>query len=97
VTGGALFYAVVDDDPRVVEETLGILRRREDWADFSIDDFRARALALAGSPDEVVEQIRGYEKEGLEHITLAFLPLDDLEGAKTALDRVAHEIMPHFK
>jgi probable F420-dependent oxidoreductase len=97
ITGGALFYLVVDDDPRKIEDSLSILRRRQDWAEFSADDFRQRAIALAGSPSEVVDQIRAYEREGLEHISLAFVPLDDLDETRRSLTRVANEVMPHVK
>lgn len=97
VTGAALFYVIIDDSSDRIEEMLGILRRRDDWSQFTAEDFRARAIALAGSPDDVVQQIREYEKEGLEHITLAFLPLDDIEEARGSLTRVAEEVMPHFK
>lgn len=97
VTAGLLFYLVVDDDPRKVEDTLAILRRRADWSDFSVSDFVHRAIALAGSQDEVIDQVKAYERAGLEHVSLAFLPLDDTDAARASLRRVAEGIMPHFK
>lgn len=97
ITGGIFFYLVVDDDPQAVDRTLAILRRRADWADFTVADFVNRAIALAGSPQEIVEQIRAYQRAGLEHISLAFLPLDDIEGTRRSMTQVAEEIMPHFK
>jgi probable F420-dependent oxidoreductase len=97
VTGGALFYAIVDDSPARVDEALSILRRREDWSGYGLDDFKAKAIALAGSAAEVTEQIHEYAQQGLEHITLAFVPLDDLDGAKRSLSRFADEIIPHLR
>jgi probable F420-dependent oxidoreductase len=97
ITGAALFYAVVDDSESRIDETLSILRRREDWAGYTADDFRARAIALAGSPAAVTEQIRAYAEQGLEHITVAFLPLDDLDGARRSLTRFADEIIPNLR
>jgi len=97
ITGGALFYAVVDDSPARVDEALSILRRRADWSGFSLSDFTAKAIALAGSAAEVKEQIRAYAQQGLEHITVAFVPLDDLEGARRSLTRFAEEIIPDLR
>jgi probable F420-dependent oxidoreductase len=97
VTGGALFYAVVDDSPARVDEALSILRRRSDWAGYTLDDFKAKAIALAGSAAEVTDQIREYAAQGLEHITVAFVPLDDLDGARRSLTRFAEDIIPHLR
>jgi probable F420-dependent oxidoreductase len=96
VTGGVLVYVVLDDDPRRVDETLSILRRRADWADFTVDDFVSRAIALAGSADEVVDQIRAYERVGVEHMSIAFLPLDDIAATRRSMTAVAEKVMPHF-
>jgi probable F420-dependent oxidoreductase len=95
VTGAALFYAIVDESPARVDEALSILRRRDDWAAYRVEDFKARAIALAGSAAEVTEQIREYGRQGLEHITVAFVPLDDLDGAKRSLSRFADDIIPN--
>lgn len=97
ITAGALFYTVVDDDPSRVEAALSILRRREDWANFSVDDFRERAIALAGSPAVVVEAIKEYERQGLEHISLAVVPIDDLELARDTLRRLGEDVIGHFR
>ncbi len=97
VTGGALFYAVVDDSPARVDEALSILRRRADWSGYTLEDFRAKAIALAGSAAEVTDQIREYAARGLEHITVAFVPLDDLDGARRSLTRFADDIIPHLR
>jgi probable F420-dependent oxidoreductase len=97
VTGAILVYVVLDDDPRKVDETLSILRRRADWAEFTLADFVGRAIAVAGSAGEIVEQIRAYERVGVEHITVAFLPLDDIQASLRTMTAIAEHVMPHFK
>jgi probable F420-dependent oxidoreductase len=96
ITGGALFYAVVSEDAAIVDRALSILRRRADWAGFSIDDFRKRAIVLAGPAPDMVNYIKAYEAGGLEHITVAFLPLDDLEATRTMIDSFGTDVIPHF-
>ena len=97
ITGGALFYAIVDDAPERVDAALSILRRRADWSGYTRDDFRAKAIALAGTAAEVTDQIQEYSSRGLEHITVAFVPLDDLAGARRSLTRFAEDIIPHLR
>ncbi|MBB5790120.1 LLM class flavin-dependent oxidoreductase [Jiangella mangrovi] len=97
VTGGALFYTVVDDDPARVEAALSILRRRADWADYTVDDFRDRAIALAGSADTVADAIGEYAKQGLEHISLAVVPIDDHELTRATLRRLGEDVMGRFR
>jgi probable F420-dependent oxidoreductase len=96
ITGGALFYAIVSDDEHAIERTLSILRRREDWANFTLDDFRKRAIVLAGPPAAIVDHIKEYEEQGLEHISLAFLPLDDLDATREMITRVGTDVIPQF-
>jgi probable F420-dependent oxidoreductase len=96
IVGGALFYAVVDESASRVQETMSMLRRRDDWAHLDDEEFRRKAIVLAGPAQSLVETIKEYEKEGLEHITLAFLPLDDLAATRTMITRVADEVLPEF-
>ena len=96
ITGAALFYAIVSDDPDEIERGLAILRRREDWAGYDVDEFRRRAIVLAGSASEIVGYIKEYEAKGLEYISLAFLPIDDLEVNRRMIDTVGRDVIPHF-
>ncbi|HWM33640.1 MAG TPA: LLM class flavin-dependent oxidoreductase [Pseudolysinimonas sp.] len=95
-TAAALFYAIVTDDPDEIERGLGMLRRREDWAGYDVDEFRRRAIVLAGSANQIVDYIKEYEAAGLEHISLAFLPIDDLEATRRMIDVVGRDVIPHF-
>jgi alkanesulfonate monooxygenase SsuD/methylene tetrahydromethanopterin reductase-like flavin-dependent oxidoreductase (luciferase family) len=97
ITGGALFYVVVDDSAEKVDSALSILRRRSDWSGYSAADFKAKAIAIAGSPAQVCEQIAEYRAAGLEHMTVAFLPIDDVAGTRRALVRFAAQVMPAFE
>jgi probable F420-dependent oxidoreductase len=97
ITGGALFYVVVDDSAEKVDSALSILRRRSDWSSYSAADFKAKAIAIAGSPAQVCEQIAEYRAAGLEHMSVAFLPIDDVAGTRRALVRFAAQIMPAFE
>jgi alkanesulfonate monooxygenase SsuD/methylene tetrahydromethanopterin reductase-like flavin-dependent oxidoreductase (luciferase family) len=46
---------------------------------------------IAGSPAEVIEQIRAYEAAGVQEIMVQRLDLDDMEG----LQIIAEEVLPH--
>jgi len=47
----------------------------------SVKQLQQRGI-VAGSPDEVVEQLQGLEQVGLQRIMLQWLELDDLDGLK---------------
>jgi len=94
---GALFYTVIDDDPKKVEERLAVLRRREDWAHMEPSDFRRTGIALAGRPDEVVEAVRRYVDAGLEYLTVGFVPVDDVADAHRGLDLYGEHVIPAFR
>lgn len=96
INAAALFYAIVTDDPDEIERGLAMLRRREDWAGYDVDEFRRRAIVLAGSASQIVEYIKEYEAAGLEYISLAFLPIDDHEANKRMIDAVGRDVIPHF-
>lgn len=96
ITAAALFYAIVTDDPAEVERGLDMLRRRTDWAGFDVDEFRRRAIVLAGPASRIVEYIKEYEASGMEYISLAFLPTDDHDATRRMIDTVGRDVIPHF-
>ena len=96
ITGGALFYCIISDDPSEVGEGLALLRRRQDWADFDRDEIQRRGIALAGSPGEIVESIGRYAAAGVEYFTVAFIPLSDIGRSHRALDLFATEVIPEL-
>lgn len=96
ITGGALFYSVVDDEPSQVNERVRVLQRREDWSSMSVDELRDSGIVLAGSPDQVSEAIVRYKDAGVEHMTIAFVPLDDLKGTHEMIETYGKSIIPRF-
>jgi F420-dependent oxidoreductase-like protein len=66
------------------------VRRRADAIGRDVDDLRENGLA--GTPDEVVERIRGFEGLGSERIYLQTLDLNDLDH----LELVAAEVVPQL-
>lgn len=96
ITGGALFHVVVSEDEDEIERALARLRRREDWSGYDAAEFRRRAIALTGPPARIVEDIKTYEAAGLEYISLAATPIDDLEVVKAMIDAVGERVIPEF-
>ncbi len=58
-------------------------------ADQVMDELRTGLLALVGTPDEIIEQIRAYEAAGATEVSLQWTALDDLEG----LELVASDVL----
>lgn len=96
ITAAALFYAIVTDDPAEIERGLAMLRRRTDWAGHDVDEFRRRAIVLAGTASQIVDYIRAYEAGGMEYISLAFLPIDDHDATRRMIDAVGRDVIPKF-
>jgi alkanesulfonate monooxygenase len=65
------------------------VRRRAEFIGRTPDDLRAHALA--GTPDEVIEQIARYAALGAQRVYLQVLDQHDLDH----LDLLATEVMPH--
>jgi alkanesulfonate monooxygenase len=65
------------------------VRRRAEFIGRTPDDLRAHALA--GTPDEVIEQIARYAALGAQRVYLQVLDQHDLDH----LDLLASEVMPH--
>ena len=96
IKAAALFYAIVTDDPAEIDRGLDMLRRRTDWAEYDVDEFRRRAIVLAGSASQIVDYIKEYEASGMEYISLAFLPTDDHDATRRMIDTVGRDVIPHF-
>jgi probable F420-dependent oxidoreductase len=96
ITGGALFHVVVSEDDDEIEAALARLRRREDWAGYDADEFRRRAIALTGPAAKIVEDIKAYEAGGLEYISLAATPIDDLDTVRGMIDTIGQQVIPEF-
>lgn len=96
ITGGALFYCVISEDPAVVNRGLDLLRRRTDWAGFDREEIRRRGIALAGSPDDIVTSMSRYVEAGVDHFTVAFVPISSIETNHRSLDLFAEKVVPEL-
>src|SRR5439155_10149190 len=74
----------------------GVRSRNAAWADKPLDDLletlRTERNVIAGSPDAVAEQIRGYAAAGAEEIMLQWLDLDDIEGLRAFAELVMRRL-----
>jgi len=96
IKGGALFYCIISDDPAEVDRGLELLRRRADWADFDRAEIQRRAIALAGSPGEIIDAIGRYAEAGVEYFTLTFVPISDAAINHTSISLFAEKVMPEL-
>jgi alkanesulfonate monooxygenase SsuD/methylene tetrahydromethanopterin reductase-like flavin-dependent oxidoreductase (luciferase family) len=56
-----------------------------------------QAWMLAGSPDQVVEQLRGYAADGVQHVNLRFdAGLGTPELVNPSFDLFVREVLPHI-
>ncbi|MDX2160385.1 MAG: TIGR03560 family F420-dependent LLM class oxidoreductase [bacterium] len=61
-------------------------------ANTTIEALRGDGRMIAGTPEQVIEQIRAYEMSGCERIMLQWLDLDDLDG----IEAMAQTVLPAF-
>ncbi len=61
-------------------------------ADALLERLRAEDGSITGTPEEVIEQLRGYAAAGVEEVMMQWISLDDIEGITV----LAEEVLPHF-
>jgi alkanesulfonate monooxygenase len=61
---------------------------RELPLDEVLQALRTRFTAVVGTPDAVVEQLRGYAAAGVAEVMVQWFDLDDLEGLQVLADVV---------
>lgn len=85
-----LLPVMVSDDQKRVDRLIATVAGSQ-----GMSEDEARAQTLAGSPDEVEAQIRGYLDAGVTHfIAMASAPFQrQMEG----LQRLAREVIPRFR
>lgn len=96
IDGGALFYCIISEDPAEVTKGLELLRRRADWAGFDKAEIQRRAIALAGSPAEIIESISRYIEAGVEYFTITFVPISDADTNHRSLELFAEKVIPEL-
>lgn len=93
---GALFFTVLAAKRDAALSQAEKLRRREEWADITIDKMQELGVALIGDPDDVARQVQRYVDVGVRHFTLGFLPISSAEVTATAMRLFAERVMPRF-
>ena len=73
-----------------------LLRRREKYVGLSIEDLNQRGAILMGTPDQVCASLEPYAEAGVEELTIAFHPLDDIDAMHRGVNLYAEKVMPRF-
>jgi alkanesulfonate monooxygenase SsuD/methylene tetrahydromethanopterin reductase-like flavin-dependent oxidoreductase (luciferase family) len=96
IRAGALFLTCVSKDPKEVERVAAMLRRRPTYAGRSVEEMNSLGVMMMGNPDQVCRALEPYVEAGVEEFTVAFVPMDDLDGIRRGIDLYAEKIMPRF-
>lgn len=92
----ALFFTVLSERREDAYAQAEKLRRREDWADLTVDKMQELGVAMVGNPEDVVRQIQRYVDAGVQYFTLGFAPISSFETTSRAMRLFADQVMPHF-
>jgi alkanesulfonate monooxygenase SsuD/methylene tetrahydromethanopterin reductase-like flavin-dependent oxidoreductase (luciferase family) len=72
------------------------LRGTPGYADQSLESIievlKASELAIAGTPDMILEQIHAYQQAGADEVMLQWLDLDDIDGLRA----FAASVLPYL-
>ncbi len=60
--------------------------------DALVESMRTNSSAIAGTPEQVVEQLQAYASAGVEELMIQWISLDDMEGIAV----IAEDVLPHF-
>jgi F420-dependent oxidoreductase-like protein len=85
---GLFFARDRSDLKRRLRETSGYVGQSFESV---IDVLKASELAIAGTPDMMIEQIHAYEQAGADEVILQWLDLDDIDGLRA----FAASVLPH--
>src|SRR6266699_401751 len=85
---GLFFARDMSELERQLRETQGFAGQS---LESFIDALKASEIAIAGTPDMILEQIHAYEQAGAEEVMLQWLDLDDMEGLRA----FAASVLPH--
>src|SRR6266704_1740977 len=85
---GLFFARDMSELERQLRETPGFTGQS---LESFIEALKASEIAIAGTPDMILEQIHAYEQAGAEEVMLQWLDLDDMEGLRA----FAASVLPH--
>lgn len=97
IGSGVLMLTAISEDPAELERGAGLLRNRPEFSQLSIKDLRDQGVIFMGDPDEICRQLEPYVKAGIEEITIALHPLNDIDGIRRALDLYSRKVLPNFQ
>ena len=84
---GLLFGRDMNELKRQILETPGFAGQSLEGI---LEALKASSLAIAGTPDMIIEQIHAYENAGADEVMLQWLDLDDIDG----LQAFAASVLP---
>ncbi len=84
---GLLFGRDMNELKRQILETPGFAGQSLESV---LEALKASSLAIAGTPDMIIEQIHAYENAGADEVMLQWLDLDDIDG----LQAFAASVLP---
>ena len=102
IGAGALFMTTISDRPDDILRTAAMLNCRTDangfldYAGLDADAISSQGAILLGNADQISRRLEPFIEAGLEEITLSFLPLDDMDGARRGIDLFARQVLPRF-
>jgi len=86
---GLLFGRDTNELERRLRETPGFAGQSLESV---LEALKASRLAIAGTPDMIIEQIHAYENAGADEVMLQWLDLDDIDGLRA----FAASVLPHL-
>jgi alkanesulfonate monooxygenase SsuD/methylene tetrahydromethanopterin reductase-like flavin-dependent oxidoreductase (luciferase family) len=96
IGGGAVFLSTVSERQADLQTAAALLRRREEYAQLSIDGINDIGAVIIGTPDDVSRRLEPYVEAGIDELTVSFHPLDDIDGMLRGIDLYAEKIAPRF-
>lgn len=83
-----MFHVICDPDAAVVKRRFESMRETRGW-----DDELTRRHCIAGTPDQVVEQLAAWEKLGLKHLMVALTNGLNYDSVPV----LAETVLPHIR
>jgi alkanesulfonate monooxygenase SsuD/methylene tetrahydromethanopterin reductase-like flavin-dependent oxidoreductase (luciferase family) len=102
IGAGALFMTTISRNRDDVARTAAMLNQRKDangfldYAGMTAEEISSQGAILLGDPDEISRRLEPFVEAGLEELTLSFLPLDDMDGARRGIELFASVVAPRF-
>ncbi|MFQ5861064.1 MAG: LLM class flavin-dependent oxidoreductase [Dehalococcoidia bacterium] len=92
----ALFATVIHQDRSKAVELAQVLRRREDWASYSLEEMERMGMVIYGTPDDCARSVERYIQAGVRYFTFTFVPITDVEAAMRGMELYASQVLPRF-